>query len=263
MALNFGQLLAAPASGLLGGVKAGAGITIAVDGTISASTPGFGLSISGTAAKVSITQQTNVPPVGAGLNQAIVGSLYWDNTIGAFFIYYNDGDSSQWTQATPSQSGGGASIPAGTLLSFPQAAAPTGWTQVATFDDASIRLIGAAGGGGTGGSIGFTTLFSSTATYAGSINITSGSVGDTALSTAQLASHNHVTGSYNGGGCGGGSNPAYSLIMDYPGEVQNKSVSSSGSNAVHTHSLVGAAAAGNFTSNFAVKYVNFITCSKN
>jgi hypothetical protein len=35
MALNLGQLLAAPVSGLLGGVKAGTGINIASDGTIS------------------------------------------------------------------------------------------------------------------------------------------------------------------------------------------------------------------------------------
>ena len=253
MALNFGQLLAAPTSGRTGGVKAGAGITIAVDGTISASTPGFGLAISGTAAKVSITQQTNVPPVGAGLNQAIVGSLYWDNTIGAFFIYYNDGDSSQWTQATPSQGGAAAvSFPAGTLLSFPQAAAPTGWSQVATFDDASIRLVGAAGGGGTGGSIGFTTLFSATATYSGSINITSGQVGDTSLSEAQLASHSHSSPQFStdaAGGVGQG--------------VEGGSTGSTGGNAVHTHSLAGVAANGNFTSNFAVKYVNYITCSKN
>jgi hypothetical protein len=43
MALNFGQLLAAPASGRTGGVKAGTGITIASDGTISASGGGGGL----------------------------------------------------------------------------------------------------------------------------------------------------------------------------------------------------------------------------
>jgi hypothetical protein len=42
MALNFGQLLAAPVSGLLGGVKAGTNITIAADGTISASGGGTG-----------------------------------------------------------------------------------------------------------------------------------------------------------------------------------------------------------------------------
>jgi len=43
MALNFGQLLAAPTSGRTGGVKAGANITIASDGTISASGGGGGL----------------------------------------------------------------------------------------------------------------------------------------------------------------------------------------------------------------------------
>jgi hypothetical protein len=40
MALNFGQLLAAPASGRTGGVKAGTGISIASDGTISSTAVG-------------------------------------------------------------------------------------------------------------------------------------------------------------------------------------------------------------------------------
>jgi cytoskeletal protein CcmA (bactofilin family) len=149
-----------------------------------------------------------------------------------------------------------ASFPAGTLLSFPQAAAPTGWSQVATFDDASIRLVGAAGGGGTGGSIGFTTLFSATATYSGSINITSGQVGDTALSEAQLASHTHQIPNRSGGGVGTG-------FQSQIGGTGTGSLGFTGGDAVHTHSLAGVAANGNFTSDFAVKYVNYITCSKN
>jgi hypothetical protein len=144
-----------------------------------------------------------------------------------------------------------ASFPAGTLLSFPQAAAPTGWSQVATFDDASIRLVGSTGGGGTGGSIGFTTLFSATSTYAGSINITSGQVGDTALTEAQLASHSHSSVDILTLGVGSGI-----------GAIRSSATGFAGSNATHTHSLAGAAAVGNFTSNFAVKYVNYITCSK-
>jgi hypothetical protein len=162
-------------------------------------------------------------------------------------------------RVTAAANGTGGSIPTGTLLSFPQAAAPTGWTQVATFDDASIRLVGSTGGGGTGGSVGFTTLFSATSTYAGSINITSGQVGDTALTTAQLASHGHTgIGQTTTGGTGGQSCNDFGQGFNTPNLV-----ASAGSSAVHTHSLVGAAANGNFTSNFAVKYVNYITCSKN
>jgi hypothetical protein len=106
-------------------------------------------------------------------------------------------------------------------------------------------------------------LFSPTATYSGSINITSGSVGDTVLSDAQLASHVHLsnfdadnpgTSFPTAGGAGGRGAP-------YPRTPTN--VGSTGGNATHTHSLVGAAAGGNFTSDFSVKYANFIICSKN
>jgi hypothetical protein len=79
-------------------------------GSASSFTPsntGLGLVIQGSVVKISIPQQTNPPAVGSGPTDATVGSIYWDNTIGAFFIYYDDGTSSQWTQATPSQGGGG------------------------------------------------------------------------------------------------------------------------------------------------------------
>jgi hypothetical protein len=46
------------------------------------------------------TLTASVPPVvGPGAAQAIDGSMYWDDNLGALFIYYNDGTSSQWVQA--------------------------------------------------------------------------------------------------------------------------------------------------------------------
>lgn len=44
-------------------------------------------------AKVTIS---NTPPIGAE-----PGDLWWDSEIGVLFIYYNDGDSSQWVEAIP------------------------------------------------------------------------------------------------------------------------------------------------------------------
>jgi hypothetical protein len=155
---------------------------------------------------------------------------------------------------TLTATGGAASIPAGTLLSFPQAAAPTGWTQVGTFDDASIRLVGAGGGGGTGGSVGFTTVFSgglSTNSYA--------------LQLADIPSHSH---SINDPGhqhpyansvavVAGGSNaigstapPDTSLTLPANTGI---TINNSGGGGGHSHSMPS----------FAVKYVNYITCSKN
>ncbi len=45
---------------------------------------------------------------------------------------------------------------AGTKLIFPQAAAPTGWTQDTTHNDKALRVVSAAGGG-SGGSSSFST----------------------------------------------------------------------------------------------------------
>jgi hypothetical protein len=144
---------------------------------------------------------------------------------------------------------------------FAEAAAPAGWVQEtgAIYNNSSIRVVTGAGGG-SGGTIPFTTLFSPTATYTGSVSITSGQVGDTVLSEAQLASHTHVV-----------NNNAYDFIVAEPlggrygpggiGGFGN-GLAPTGSSAVHTHSLIGVAANGNFTSNFAVQYVDVIACTK-
>ena len=75
--------------------------------------------------------------------------------------------------------GNWTSMPAGTVVVFYQAAAPTGWTQVTTQNDAALRVVSTAGGG-TGGTVAFTTAFAAA-------NTTDG----TALTTAQLPAHNH------------------------------------------------------------------------
>ena len=49
-------------------------------------------------------------------------------------------------------------IPAGTVMLFFQAAAPTGWTKSTANDDKAIRIVSGTGGG-TGGSTAFTSVF--------------------------------------------------------------------------------------------------------
>lgn len=152
-----------------------------------------------------------------------------------------------------------AGFPTGTSMPFAQAAAPTGWTQVtnAAYNDSSIRLVTSAGAG-TGGSVGFLTLFSSSSSYSGTINITSGNVGSTTLSEAQLASHAHTLpiGFPQEGFNAGASSGSGNIGGQY-------SSSAAGGNVAHTHTLSGVAASGNFVSNFAVKYVNMIVATKN
>jgi hypothetical protein len=78
----------------------------------------------------------------------------------------------------------------GTVMLFVQTAAPTGWTKSTTHDNKALRIVN--GTAASGGSSDFTTAFNS-----------SGSVGATTLTTAQMPSHTHnmrtstVSGSSN------------------------------------------------------------------
>ena len=52
----------------------------------------------------------------------------------------------------------GASEYFGSTMVFVQAAAPTGWTQVTTYNDYALRIV--SGATGTGGSVNFSSVFS-------------------------------------------------------------------------------------------------------
>ena len=157
-------------------------------------------------------------------------------------------------RVTTAASGTGGAVPAGSTTTFFQASAPTGWTQVITQNDKSLRITSGTAGG-TGGTIPFSTLFSPTASYTGSVTITSGNVGNTTLTSGQLAAHVHsVVLQPNGNDWSQGGNP-YGTF--------NSPTNPTGGSGTHTHSLVGAVADGNFTSNFALQYIDMILASKN
>ena len=205
------------------------------------------------------------------------------------------GNAATATSAT-TLTGNWTSMPAGTVVVFYQAAAPTGWTQVTSQNDAALRVV--SGTGGTaGGTVGFTTAFASQA-VSGSVSIATatGTVGDTALSTAQLPAHNHgvndpthnhglndpshthgVNGYINTDA--GGAGDSYGTAHNQGGSIYNAytgisinaastgiSIQNTGSGSTHTHSLTMNAQTGTFTGtaiDLAVKYVNVIMCSKN
>ena len=101
-----------------------------------------------------------------------------------------------------------------------------------------------------------------------SFDITSGQVGDTTLTTAQLAIHKHtatttVSGSrVNTGSTGGGFAADEGGYTNFSSATASTSISNTGGDEAHTHSLVGASAGGTMTSDFAVKYANMIICIK-
>lgn len=163
-------------------------------------------------------------------------------SISATTLTFPDGT----TQTTAAQS-----IPSGTKTNFFQAAAPTGWTQCTTYTCYSMRIVNGTGGG-TGGSVNFTTAFASQ-TPAGTIS--GGAVAATTLSTCQIPSHAHTSASYyNGGNNGiyGGQFP------NTPGTVTTGNAGGGGS---HTHTFTQPSFSGSAI-NLAVKYIDNIMASK-
>ena len=135
-----------------------------------------------------------------------------------------DGDVLAWSAgALEWQPSTSVSFPSGTKMLFQQTAAPTGWTKDTNtnVDNRALRVVN--GAVSTGGSLGFTSAFSSSRTPAGNVSITSlscsnvaaegstsigastvsvdnatqgGSIGGTTLSVNQMPSHSHSTNSH-------------------------------------------------------------------
>jgi hypothetical protein len=149
-----------------------------------------------------------------------------------------------------------AGFPSGTKMFFYQSAAPTGWTQITTLSDFSLRVVSGTGGV-SAGSIGMSTMFSGT--Y---------NVGDTALSVGQLPAHSHsVTdlGHYHGisnlyatnanfgsGGSLTGWDPAATPNTSHNTDsvVTGITIDNTGGSGTHTHTIP------------ALKYLDTIICTK-
>ena len=141
-------------------------------------------------------------------------------------------------------------FPVGTKLLFHQAAAPTGWTKQTTVNDATLRVVSGTTGGGTGGSVAFSTLFA-----AGKTVTLSGNVGKTTLTVAQLASHTHKM-RVNANVVNEGTQTYSASGLDAYERKQCPTYST-GSSASHTHTLSGKA-----TIALNVKYTDVIICAK-
>jgi len=144
-----------------------------------------------------------------------------------------------------------AAFDAGTVMLFGQTTAPTGWTKdTSNYNNSALRVV--TGTASTGGSVAFTTAFTSQS-VSGSV----GTSGATTLSTSEIPSHLHQQSRLTNGCCGfqgtgGGAGYGNAAVSTY---TQN-----TGGGGSHTHT------GGTFTGtaiNLAVQYVDVIRATKN
>lgn len=146
-----------------------------------------------------------------------------------------------------------AAFPAGTAMLFLQAAAPTGWTKSTTHDNKALRIVSGSGGG-SGGSVAFTTAFAN------------GNAGATTLTTSNIPSHAHgipVGGAGNSTFLASASaacwhsqaslaNATYSTDFNNFASGGRSVITATGGGGSHTHSL-----------SLGVQYVDAIIATKN
>jgi len=118
---------------------------------------------------------------------------------------------------------------AGTAMLFAQTSSPTGWTKSTTHNDKALRVV--SGAASSGGSVAFTTAFSSQ------------NVGSTTLSVSQIPAHTHSLAMANTD-TSDGSSPNKTI-------AGSSTSGSTGGGGSHTHSL-----------NIAVQYVDVIIATK-
>ena len=138
---------------------------------------------------------------------------------------------------------------AGTAITFNQTAAPTGWTKSLTHDNKALRVV--TGTVGSGGTSSFTTVFTN---QTPTITTSGLSAGATTLTTAQMPSHTHPSGTFTSGSDAGG-HPGSS------GRGTQVTTGSTGGGGSHTHTVTGTATSTAIT--LAVQYVDLIIATKN
>ena len=165
-----------------------------------------------------------------------------------------------------------AAFPSGTKMIFNQASAPTGWTKVTNnVDNRALRVVSGTGGG-TGGSVGFTTAFGdkSISATASSEN-TGGTVAGHTLTESEMPSHDHVAfrtfrhqSSPNlGYGAGWTGLSWYSRSFEATSDA--RMTTSTGGGGSHTHGFTGGAhnhtiSVGNV--DLRVSYIDVIVAQK-
>ena len=195
------------------------------------------------------------------------------------------GTATQWQASSPS-------VPSGSVMLFAQSSAPSGWTKSTSHNNKALRVVSGSGGG-SGGSVGFTSAFqnhtvsiSDTDSVGGSVTISGDCTGTQImyhnttqawLTVDQMPSHQHdydvprgttgssygfqdtATGTSSGlqkvASTGGSNYHTHAIIMYY---INGSNFSFSGSDSwSDTVSISGSDSV-----NTAVQYVDVIICTK-
>lgn len=155
---------------------------------------------------------------------------------------------------------GDVGFPAGTKMLFVQTAAPTGWTKDATHDNKALRVV--SGTASNGGSVAFTTAFSSARTSNGTVS--TGTVAGHTLTIAEMPSHSHsLYVNRSGADSGTNSTVAFGVnssitgtnFMDSPNQAYPN-----GGGGSHSHGLT--MDSHTHDTNLAVQYVDCVICTK-
>src|SRR5688572_7135383 len=144
----------------------------------------------------------------------------------------------------------------GTAMLFAQTTAPVGWTKSSSYNQHALRVV--SGSASSGGTVDFTTAFAS--------QPVAGTVGNTALTIAQMPLHGHPfridavsgsdidpSGGFTMSDNSDANTPAFSGT---PTATAGQQIGGTGGGEAHTHSFTGTAI------NLAVRYLDVILAIK-
>lgn len=166
-------------------------------------------------------------------NTPIVGQTYPSPPVAGQPVYTWNGTAWVANVAGP------GSFASGTVMSFFQAAAPTGWTRVTTYDDSLCRVVGSATPA-SGGANGFVATFNAQ-TNTGAFTNT----------TATITSHSHSLPGGDAGPLLGSNSPASVYFVQSNGSASSTNTGAQGGGGAHSHSIAT-----------NIKYVDMLLASK-
>ena len=159
-----------------------------------------------------------------------------------------------YLNSTTGVAGGGTVIDmlaSGTLMTFQQTSAPTGWTKQTTHNNKALRVV--SGTASSGGTDNFSTVFANTSTD--SYTLLEADI--PAHTHGSAGAHTHGLPVFSGEG-------SSNVISGYSSNQNPNFILTSDSSGTHTHtSFGGDGGHSHGLSNFDIQYVDLIIASKN